>query len=358
MKKRKQIKLDNIQFKKTKLNSVSCAGDFLHLQSKKQTNSGATLFSRGKISQRFFTEDSKLYITPREQKMLEEGKELNRKNRQWDAINSRIVRNYLAERKIENAGHDWLFEALEKRVAKFNQDFSDASTSFLSQFSMTRVWNVSIVGAILVGMFSMSLIYRYLGQGAAAGVATSNSPSPTQLVLVGQADAQNVDGQEAELASLSDEQLSQKEFEAKVRTMVKGYPIEKMLPYILKKDRNVAAYLIAIAKKESSWGVHSPVLKGQDCYNYWGYRGQRKLMGSGGHTCFNSRQDAVDTVGKRLDNLVNEQQIDNTKDLVVWKCGRSCAATGGQASANKWISDVDMYYQKLNGEEKSQSKKD
>ena len=135
----------------------------------------------------------------------------------------------------------------------------------------------------------------------------------------------------------------------KVREMVKGYPIEAMLPYIFEKDRMTASFLIGIAKKESNWGKRIPVLDGQDCFNYWGYRGVRRMMGSGGHTCFNSRKDAVDTVAVRLDKLINSEKLNTPEKLVVWKCGYSCAGHSRE-SVRKWISDVDMYFSLANDE--------
>jgi hypothetical protein len=128
--------------------------------------------------------------------------------------------------------------------------------------------------------------------------------------------------------------------------MVKGYPIEEMLPEIFAKDRVTAAFLIGIAKKESNWGKRHPVLDGQDCFNYWGYRGQRRLMGSGGHTCFNSRKDAVDTVATRIDKLVNSERLNTPAKLIVWKCGFSCEGHSRE-SVQKWIADVDAYYSEM-----------
>lgn len=347
MSKQKQVYLDNIHFKKRQKASMDLAAVKLHLREKVQQKK-STLFSRGKISHHFFTEDSGLYVTPKEQELLEKGVEIARNAKKWDAINSRVVRNY---RQYRTNQKDFLFSALEKRYAKLNEELKDASQHFLNQFSMAKLWNMSIVGAILVGMFSMSLIYRYLGQGAAAGVVVQNNEGQTgtELVLT-QQETTKIDDlslNKSEVPQLTAENLAQDDFEKRARQLVKGYPIEKMLPYILEKDRETAAFLIAIAKKESAWGVHVPLLNGQDCYNYWGYRGQRKLMGTGGHTCFNSRKDAVDTVAKRIDNLVNGQKLNTAAKLIVWKCGSTCAGHGNY-DVQKWISDVDTYYQKLN----------
>ena len=89
-----------------------------------------------------------------------------------------------------------------------------------------------------------------------------------------------------------------------------------------------------------------PVLKGQDCYNYWGYRGIRERMGTKGHTCFDSRQDAVDTVSKRLETLVNKQKLNTPSKLVVWKCGSACSSDNLR-DVKKWISDVELYFSRL-----------
>jgi len=135
--------------------------------------------------------------------------------------------------------------------------------------------------------------------------------------------------------------------EREIRKAVKGYPIEKMTPYIANKDPKTAAFLVAIAKKESNWGKNKPVLNGEDCYNYWGFRLKTAEMGSGGHTCFDSPKEAVDIVATRIDEMVKEQKLDSPRKMVVWKCGSDCEAAGGQEAANKWISDVGFYYNKF-----------
>jgi hypothetical protein len=131
----------------------------------------------------------------------------------------------------------------------------------------------------------------------------------------------------------------------KFQEMVAGYPIEVMVPHIVGRDRKVAAYLIAIAKKESSWGKHTPKKDGQECWNLWGYRGSENPTASG-YSCFDSPEHAVRVVGDRIEKLI-EQKIDTPTRMVVWKCGRDCEAAGGQAAADKWISDVAHIYGKL-----------
>lgn len=132
-----------------------------------------------------------------------------------------------------------------------------------------------------------------------------------------------------------------------ITKMVEGYPIEQMTPYILKQDPRTAAFLIAIAKKESAWGKHHPVLAGQDCYNYWGFRLKSEKMGSGGHTCFDNPEQAVNAVASRIDELVQQENIDTPKDMIVWKCGYGCQDKNKTADEKKWISDVNYYYDDL-----------
>ena len=255
------------------------------------------------------------------------------------------------------SGTDLLHRRLRRSYAALQDDIADTSRTILGQFSMVRLWNLSIVGAILLGMFSMTMIYRYLGQGAAAGDIRSAVPVANEISI---GDVPRIAGTtEARVAEedadsytkqlIADIEADEKdELEKEIREMVKGHPIEEMVPYIAEKDRIVAAFLVGIARKESNWGKRVPVLEGQDCYNYWGYRGIRKLMGTGGHTCFNSRKDAVDTVAKRIQTLVEKEELDTPEKMVIWKCGSNCAVTGGQAAANKWISDVNTYFKKLN----------
>lgn len=133
--------------------------------------------------------------------------------------------------------------------------------------------------------------------------------------------------------------------EKEIEQMVKGYPIEEMTPYIASYDREVAAFLVGIAKKESNWGKRKPVLAGEDCYNYWGFRMKSERMGSGGHTCFDNPKEAVDAVASRIDQMVKEENLDTPKKMAVWKCGYNC--THPTASVKKWEQDVKYYYDQL-----------
>ncbi len=326
------------------------------------------LYSRGKISRCFFTEDSKLYITPTEQKLISQGKKLNRHIHRWDSLSARIVREYQILRKerkgIENK-ESWLVKKFNYHRDRLLKNLTQKSKELVDQWSLAELWNLSLVGAVLLGMISMSFIYRYLGTQASAENVVKKVGSGNEMVLgettavqqsniiLNDPTAASQENTEEAFSYIEEiisqiERQKKEEYEKEIRAMVKGYPIEDMIPYIIEKDRIVGAFLIGIAKKESNWGKRVPVLNGRDCYNYWGYKGKRKLMGTGGHTCFNSRQDAVNTVAKRLEFLINNYQLNTPEKMVIWKCGSDCEATGGWAAARKWISDVNMYFEKLN----------
>lgn len=138
-----------------------------------------------------------------------------------------------------------------------------------------------------------------------------------------------------------------------ISSLVDGYPIERMSQEIAKNDRAVAAFVVAIAKKESNWGKRAPKLDGKDCYNYWGFREKRDRMGTGGHTCFDSPRDAVRSVSKRIESLMYEYNRDTPREMVVWKCGYSCAGHS-DVSVDKWVSDVDYYFRQLEIEQITQ----
>lgn len=132
--------------------------------------------------------------------------------------------------------------------------------------------------------------------------------------------------------------------EKKIRNMVQDYPIREMAPFIARKNDKVAAYLVAIAKKESDWGRFSPKKDGQECYNYWGFRGIHNLT-EDGYSCFSSPAQAVNIVGKRLGALI-AKKIDTPREMVLWKCGNDHSSRR-TASAAKWIQDVGMYYKQM-----------
>jgi len=132
---------------------------------------------------------------------------------------------------------------------------------------------------------------------------------------------------------------------SKINEITAGYPISEMSYYLSFQNKEVVAFMIAIAKKESNWGKRTPKLNGKECYNYWGFRRKRNRMGSGGHTCFDNKKDAVLTVSERIKNLL-AQGIDTPQKMVIWKCGYSCDNQNPK-NVDKWIRDVDLYYSKF-----------
>lgn len=218
--------------------------------------------------------------------------------------------------------------------------------------SPRRALYISLASGVAFGVFLTAMTFSLFDQGVSAksepehisgGVVLSQTEPSTEVFGA-------TGGDDVFLEYFGE--AAEEEYQTKITEMVKGYPVEEMLPYIFTKDRTVAAFLIGIAKKESNWGKRVPVLDGQDCFNYWGYRGVRRLMGTGGHTCFNSRKDAVDTVAKRIEKLVYSEKLDTPEKMILWKCGFSCAGHSRE-SVKKWISDVSLYFSQIDerGEE-------
>lgn len=167
------------------------------------------------------------------------------------------------------------------------------------------------------------------------------------FILVKQYYCENFLAQTNQWEQKNPKDIERENLKKDLQALVKGNPIEAMVPYISTKDRKTAAYVVAIAKKESNWGKRKPVLDGQDCYNYWGFRAKRERMGSGGHTCFDNPKQAVDAVAKRIDQIIKRNDAESAKNMIVWKCGSNCESAGGQDAADKWIDDVDLYANKV-----------
>lgn len=135
-------------------------------------------------------------------------------------------------------------------------------------------------------------------------------------------------------------------FEDELHLILVGYPMDAMVPDIAKQDRKVAAFLIGIAKKESDWGKHVPKKSGQDCYNYWGYKGQAGNGSALGYACFATLEEAVATVGGRLNHFVYDTKRDTPEKMLIWKCGNSCVGHSPEG-VRSWVGSVSMYYQKI-----------
>jgi hypothetical protein len=244
-----------------------------------------------------------------------------------------------------------VFNEVKLRYQFQKNYWKDILSGSVDWITPARMWNLSLVSAMIFGMFLMTFIYRYLGQSAAAesNRVKQNAEESAGMFIQDKAVAYEDSGFELAIDLIErDKNKKDEEFEKDIRDMVKGYPIEKMVKDIVKKDRIIAAFLVSIAKKESDWGKHVPVLKGEDCFNYWGYKGKRKRMGTGGHTCFDSRKDAIDTVAKRLSTLVYKEKVNTPQKMVtVWKCGYDCSWDDPR-NVVKWANDVDKYFRRLN----------
>ncbi len=163
-------------------------------------------------------------------------------------------------------------------------------------------------------------------------------------------------GSFAEATPVPVKSVRQAELEHNVSELVEGYPMERMLPYILAQDPKTAAYLVGIAKKESNWGKRVPTKDGQDCFNYWGYRGPGSRGTAMGHGCFGSEAEAVSVTSTRLKTFLYEYQYQSPSELVVWKCGYTCAGHS-PLGVKKWISDVGYYADQATPKTALQSRK-
>jgi hypothetical protein len=151
------------------------------------------------------------------------------------------------------------------------------------------------------------------------------------------------------IAKIDDEKHA--DFTQEILPYIKGKPMEDMAPYIAKQPRTVAAFLVGIAMKESKFGVYAPHdAAGNDCHNYWGYRGPENTTASG-YSCFTTPEQAIKTVGGRIAKLV-DQGASNPSEMVVWKCGASCS-WDDPANVRSWIADVGINFYKLNSKQSS-----
>jgi|GEM_PF-1437595 len=147
---------------------------------------------------------------------------------------------------------------------------------------------------------------------------------------------------------LAQEKAQEEEWKLELEELLQGYPMQAMIPAMMDRDPLVVAFLVGIAKKESNWGKRVPLdANGNDCYNYWGYRAEGSLGTQRlGYGCFVDVQEAIDVVGERIRELALDYDRETPREMIVWKCGSSCAGHA-PGSVEKWISDVDLYYTKV-----------
>ncbi len=344
-------------------------------------------------SAHFVTEDSNLYLSGKNVFSQIFGKRYIDARKYMDSVHAR---NEMTYSKAES-----FYIKLNSSYLSLHEQLHQGPKLRTWDLSPVRMWQMSMACAMVFGMITMGMIYKNLGQSALAEdtASTQDVLSKSAATLVMDAREENTDvkrlpvedkiyseaeiqeQQERESVRIANElqqaaaaqkkaeqeqkiameeaQNEQKiameeaeaqkvidaekaEFENKVRDMVAGYPIENMVDEILKLDREVAIYMIAMAKQESQWGKRKPVLNGQDCLNYWGFRAKRERMGSGGHTCFDDTEDAVTVVGRRVHELIYEYKRTTPESMLVWKCGRSCEGHSPEGVRN-WVNTVTMY---------------
>ena len=104
-------------------------------------NTKSTLFSRGRKTEFFYTEDSKLYITPREQKMMENGIEINTREVRFDGLSTKIIRNYRQFKPKEN---DFLYKNLLDKYEEIRENFADFPQNFVSrkELALCKAYNI------------------------------------------------------------------------------------------------------------------------------------------------------------------------------------------------------------------------
>jgi hypothetical protein len=130
-----------------------------------------------------------------------------------------------------------------------------------------------------------------------------------------------------------------------IEKLVGNKPMRNMVSEIATRNTQTASYLVAIAKHESNLGKFSPKKDGKDCFNYWGFRGTYNRTKSG-YSCFDSPEQAVLVVGNRIQGLTEIENITTPEEMLVWKCGGSCASHD-LGDVMRWKRNVNFYYEKI-----------
>ena len=221
-----------------------------------------------------------------------------------------------------------------------------------------RVGKNKLILLTLILILSMGLFFYSFSEASTESDATllSKEISPDVLDPLNKIGKgiinENKLKQKISLVEKEENNKQNREFEEKenplektILNLVSGHPIEAMALAISQQEKTVASFLVAIARKESSWGEHVPTKNGKDCYNYWGYKGGENPT-EGGYSCFETPEQAVDIVGGRIKKLI-DQGIDTPEKMLVWKCGSTCAGQD-QKDVRKWVADVSQYMDKIN----------
>lgn len=257
---------------------------------------------------------------------------------------------------------------LDGIAPKIEKEKSSNISNWKSRLSspLFMIGNLKFSACLLIialSAFSFSYIFQKNFGRSAAAEELQNSGGIVLGAMDSQAGdsaAQNVDdGNPLQLADedvimnliakIDDEK--NEDFRQEILRYIKGKPMEDMAPYIAKQPRTVAAFIVGISMKESKFGVYAPRdANGNDCHNYWGYRGPENTTVSG-YSCFTSPEHAIQVVGKKIGKLV-AGGISNPAEMISWKCGSTCAGHG-EENVRKWIADVGINFYKLNAKQNS-----
>jgi hypothetical protein len=262
-------------------------------------------------------------------------------------------------RICEMSNFDGVLEKSCRKSSKSAANWKKKSIFSLFMIGNRKVYACLTIMALVI--FSASFFFQKKFGGEAT--AQSSSVSEAQGLVAGAMDTKSDNGQDGvDSLQLADEDIiisllgkveekKNEDFESEITRYIKGKPMESMAPYIAKQPRIVAAFIVGIAMKESKFGVYAPHnASGQDCHNYWGYRGPENTTASG-YSCFSSPEHAIQVIGKKIGKLV-AQGISNPAEMISWKCGSSCAGHGAE-NVRKWISDVGVNFYKINAKENS-----
>jgi hypothetical protein len=208
---------------------------------------------------------------------------------------------------------------------------------------------------LLVGLMGCSVIYQYYHYSAIAkersaikhvSVGAAELPKIAPKKEMMENDALRCESGYAKTNLLAGKySLDQFVIKKNIEKLVGNKPMKNMVSEISSRNPKTASYLVAIAKHESNLGKFSPKKDGKDCFNYWGFRGTYNRTDSG-YSCFDSPEQAVLVVGDRIQGLTEIENITTPEEMLVWKCGVSCASHD-PGDVMRWKRDVDFYYKKI-----------
>lgn len=230
-----------------------------------------------------------------------------------------------------------MFQELKQvRIAAKNSNILFFAIAFVIFAEMISLWNSQTI----------SYAKAYTGDSEIVKIQSPLFEEQDLLFMASESQDKQVVSLKGELMAQTqaDGKMGNGKFAQKIYEIVGDAPIKDMVPFIALRDEKVAAFLVGIAKKESSFGFASPSKDGETCYNYWGYKGTGGRGTGMGYACFASPEEAINVVGDRIEVLVNKERNTPARMVDTWKCGRSCA---GDPGAPGWIATVALYFDKI-----------